>query len=176
MQTLTPTLKIATVADAEWLVDMARKVFFDTFETYYEPDVFHSYTDEAFTVAQFQKELVDPSATFVVAWEADTPTGYLKLKRNYLPEVLKGYQALEISRLYVDQQWHGRGIAQMLMNEALETAKRENYPHIWLGVWPPNARAIRFYEKYGFEIVGKHPFQMGDLLEEDLVMVRETKG
>ena len=41
---------------------------------------------------------------------------------------------------------------------------------VWLGVWNKNARAIRFYEKYGFEKRGTVTFDLASSLQEDDVM------
>jgi GNAT superfamily N-acetyltransferase len=47
----------------------------------------------------------------------------------------------EIHRIYVDEQWHGRGIAQELMSQVLAAAVRGNADHVWLGVWENSLRA-----------------------------------
>jgi ribosomal protein S18 acetylase RimI-like enzyme len=40
----------------------------------------------------------------------------------------------------------------------------------WLGVWEDNHRAIRFYEKNGFEKFDSHPFILGESKQTDLLM------
>jgi hemerythrin-like domain-containing protein len=44
---------------------------------------------------------------------------------------------------------------------------------VWLGVWDKNEKAIAFYQKNGFEIVGEHPFVMGNDRQNDFIMKRE---
>jgi ribosomal protein S18 acetylase RimI-like enzyme len=41
---------------------------------------------------------------------------------------------------------------------------------VWLGVNSQNAKAIRFYEKSGFERVGTKSFTLGNAVEHDFVM------
>ena len=43
---------------------------------------------------------------------------------------------------------------------------------LWLGVWGENRRAIRFYEKQGFGVVGRQSFVLGDDEQSDLVLAR----
>jgi len=43
-------------------------------------------------------------------------------------------------------------------------------------VWERNARAIAFYERWGFARVGSHPFKLGADEQTDLVMERPVKG
>lgn len=54
----------------------------------------------------------------------------------------------EIFWLYVLKEFHGKGVAQQLMNAGLE--RLNNYPQICLWVMKENKRAMRFYQKYGF--------------------------
>jgi len=44
---------------------------------------------------------------------------------------------------------------------ALDSAAAAGYSTLWRGVWDRNARAIAFYERWGFARVGSHPFQLG---------------
>ena len=36
---------------------------------------------------------------------------------------------------------------------ALEIAKSKSFKYVWLGVWEQNLKAIRFYEKNGFNVL-----------------------
>src|SRR5436305_271799 len=77
---------------------------------------------------------------------------------------------VELARFYVAHAWHGRGIAQALMDAVKNAAEVLGGKTLWLGVWERNARAIAFYEKCGFRTVGSHPFLVGSDLQTDLVM------
>ena len=44
---------------------------------------------------------------------------------------------------------------------------------MWLGVWEHNRRALAFYRKRGFKVVGAHIFQVGDDAQNDLLMARK---
>lgn len=59
----------------------------------------------------------------------------------------------EIFALYVLSEFYGKGVAQQLMNAGLERLK--SYQEICLWVLRENKRAIRFYEKCGFEPDGE---------------------
>jgi ribosomal protein S18 acetylase RimI-like enzyme len=59
------------------------------------------------------------------------------------------------------------------MRELLEAARGAGHETMWLGVWEHNERALAFYRKWGFEVVGEHIFQVGDDPQNDLLMVRQ---
>jgi ribosomal protein S18 acetylase RimI-like enzyme len=86
------------------------------------------------------------------------------------PPCVRGRRPGEIHRLYVEQFWHGKGIAQRLLAVLVERAFAAGADVVWLGVWERNPRAIRFYENAGFRTVGDHTFLLGTDPQRDLVM------
>ena len=78
--------------------------------------------------------------------------------------------AIELSKMYAHPAAHGSGIAGELMRATLDEAARGEASVVWLGVNQENARAIRFYEKHGFRIVGRKRFLVGDRWEHDYVL------
>ena len=79
---------------------------------------------------------------------------------------------VELERFYLDHAWHGRGVAASLMEAVIRVASACAGDTLWLGVWERNARAIRFYRKWGFERVGAQTFRLGADLQTDDVMRR----
>jgi ribosomal protein S18 acetylase RimI-like enzyme len=59
---------------------------------------------------------------------------------------------------------------QRCLVEAAARARRT----IWLGVWERNARAIGFYQRWHFTIVGSQSFQLGTDRQNDRVMARRV--
>ena len=81
--------------------------------------------------------------------------------------------AVELQRLYVDPRCQGKGVARKLFQRAVGIAREEGFGYMWLGVWENADWAQRTYERFGFKTVGSHPFEMGDVVHTDLVMVKE---
>jgi ribosomal protein S18 acetylase RimI-like enzyme len=89
---------------------------------------------------------------------------------------VEGPAPLELKRLYVARAWHGRGVAQALMDAALDAARARGARTLWLGVWERNPRAVAFYGKYGFTRVGEHTFLLGADPQTDWVLARPLEG
>jgi ribosomal protein S18 acetylase RimI-like enzyme len=85
---------------------------------------------------------------------------------------VKGPTPVEIWRFYVDRPWQGRGLAGRMMAEACAGARARGGETAWLAVWERNPRAIGFYRKCGFAVVGRQPFVLGGDVQTDLVMAR----
>ena len=93
----------------------------------------------------------------------------MKFKETYdNKKKKKKWKALELKRIYVLAGFHGKGIAQKLMDFFLDFATKKKYEAVWLGVWEHNIRAQKFYGKYGFEDSGyTHDFPIGSTPQTD---------
>lgn len=76
----------------------------------------------------------------------------------------------EIYAIYVLREYHGTGIAKQLLDEGLKLLK--GFESIILWVIEGNERAIRFYEKHGFQLDG-HTDSLK--LGSDLTILRMVK-
>jgi RimJ/RimL family protein N-acetyltransferase len=54
----------------------------------------------------------------------------------------------------------------------LDTAVRRGADELYLSVFTDNHRARRFYERHGFQPVGRYHFMVGDHADEDIIMRR----
>jgi ribosomal protein S18 acetylase RimI-like enzyme len=155
-------IRRATPDDAAALAELAARTFHDTFAEYNKAEDMDSYMSEAYGEARQRAEILDPSRITLVDDSESTLIAYAQL-RLALPEI-------EIGRFYVDRPWHGRRVAQSLMNAVIQLARNLGATRIWLGVWEHNRRAIAFYEKFGFRDCGSQPFLLGTDLQTDRVM------
>jgi ribosomal protein S18 acetylase RimI-like enzyme len=78
--------------------------------------------------------------------------------------------ALLLDQLYVLKEHHGAGIAQALMDWAFAEAGRRGAEELYLTVFVDNHRARRFYDRLGFEAVGRYDFMVGSHADEDIIM------
>jgi len=79
----------------------------------------------------------------------------------------------EICSLYLLEEYHNRGIGYGLMNAAVEELR--DYPRVALWVLEGNDRAIRFYERYGFEKDGTEANVMLGTPNKEIRMVFKRK-
>ena len=84
--------------------------------------------------------------------------------------------AMELQQIYVLRPWHGRGVAEGLMNCAIDTTRAEGAPEIYLTVFDHNIRAKRFYARHGFSEVGHCTFRLGDRVDDDRVWRKTLCG
>lgn len=81
---------------------------------------------------------------------------------------------MEVERIYVAGNHHGKKIGKKLLNFALDIAANKALNYVWLGVWEHNYNARGFYEHNGFKIFSSHEFLLGDDRQTDLLMKRDV--
>lgn len=156
-------------ADGPKLAAMARLCFTETFGPMYAPADLAAHLERMFGPGGLPAEIEDPMVRIMMAADGDAVAAYVKLAAMTLP-VDHPAGSLEIKQFYVLGPWQGAGIAPKLMDWAVSEARGAGAPAIFLSVWSENARAIAFYRRHGFEIVGEAPFTVGARTDIDPVM------
>ena len=167
-----PTIKKCSPDDARVIQEIGRQTFFETFHGTTSPENMQAYLEKAFNIEQLEKELSNPASEFFLLLADQEPAGYLKINTGQAQTENMGDDALEVERLYVKKPFQKHGFGRLLMNHALDIARRRRMKKVWLGVWEYNDNAIAFYKKMGFVLTGSHSFFVGDDEQTDLIMTR----
>jgi ribosomal protein S18 acetylase RimI-like enzyme len=165
-------VRYADSADNHLLAEVGAETFAGTFGPDNTPENMAAYLAASFSPALQAAELADPAVRFLIAERDGTVVGYAKLKFEPAPEAVGGARPMEICRLYARQAWIGQGIGARLMQACLDEAAAANCDRVWLDVWSRNPRAIAFYRRWGFEVVGSATFWVGNDPQDDYLMAR----
>ena len=152
------------------LQEIGRQTFYETFSQSNTEENMKNYLENSFSLSKITDELNDENAEFYFAKIGKKIIGYLKLNFGQSQTELKDDKALEIERIYVLKEFHGKKVGQILYDKAIEIAKQKNADYVWLGVWEENPRAINFYKKNGFVEFDKHIFKLGEDEQTDIMM------
>lgn len=158
------------IDDLETLRNLSIQTFKETFEEVNTEEDMQKYLDEKLSIEKLKTELENPNSEFYFAENNEEILGYLKLNFKDAQTEKLEENHFEIERIYVLKAFLGQKIGQILFDKAIEIGREKNLEYVWLGVWEENHRAIRFYEKNGFEIFGKHDFVLGEDVQTDLLM------
>lgn len=165
---MTATFRDATPDDAAALDRLFDTVFCDTFAHMYRKEDLDAFLS-GFGIGEWEARLRNPSHVFQIAEVDGVPAGYVKLGPMTLP-IEPNAPAMLLEQLYVLKEHHGAGIAQGLMDWALAKAAGRGAQELYLTVFTDNHRALRFYDRYGFEAVGRYDFMVGSQADEDIIM------
>lgn len=162
-------------ADVETLQKIGRQTFFETFAEANSKENMDKYLEEGFSKEKLISELEDENTEFYFATLNNEVIGYLKLNFGDSQTELKNDKALEIERIYVLKEFHGKKVGQILYEKAIKVARDKKSEFVWLGVWEKNERAISFYKKNGFVEFDKHIFTLGNDQQTDIMMKLELR-
>ncbi len=133
-----------------------------------------AYIRTELTEARFGAHLAEH--VLLVVDDPDAPgelLGYSMLCLVDPPVPVPGRDPIELKRIYADPAAIGTGVGAALMRASLRRAAEMGRASVWLGTNQTNQRAIRFYQRFGFQIVGERLFQVGGTTEADFVLARE---
>ncbi|MFK8185316.1 MAG: N-acetyltransferase family protein [Phormidesmis sp.] len=171
------TIRRAKPDDAAALASLAKRTFQDTFGTEDNLADMALYCTESFSAEVQRQEILDENYVTLLAEVEGQLVAFAQVRLQSPKDCVSAAYASktcpsELYRLYVAKVWHGQGVAQAVMAEVVAVAAQAGVDCLWLGVWEHNPRAIAFYRKCGFTVVGEHIFQFGSDSQRDLVMLR----
>ena len=152
------------------LQQIGRQTFSETFAESNSADNMAKYLAEAYAYEKLNEELNNPNSFFYFAMLDEKVIGYLKLNMGGSQTELKDNDAVEIERIYVLKDFHGKKVGQILFDKAITIAKELQVAYVWLGVWEENKKALQFYTKNGFVEFDQHVFVLGDEAQTDIMM------
>lgn len=157
-------------ADIEQLRDISILTFTETFSSLNSAENMSHYLANSLSLSKLTHELNNTDSEFYFAMLDSNIIGYLKLNTGPAQTELKTANSLEIERIYVLKEYHGKKAGQFLYEKAIAIARQKQVDFVWLGVWEENHRAMSFYRKNGFVEFDKHPFKLGDDEQTDIMM------
>lgn len=164
-------IRAASTEDAGLLAELGARTFIDAFGADNNPEDLDLYVTQAFSETKMLAELKEPTARFFIAFDESQAVGYTKLRAINSPPCVSDPDPIELERIYVDQHCVGKGVGAALMKKSIEAGRSAGFKTIWLGVWKKNDKAVGFYKKWGYKIVGEHEFVVGKDVQDDHIMM-----
>ncbi len=162
----------ASQADASNLAELAARTFRDTYALISDPVEVEDYIRTNFTPKLLEQQIADDAASFLLGSIANQFIGYARVRLSVAPACVAGPAPIELSRLYLEQAFHGRGYGSALMRASLREARARNGQTLWLSVYSENIKARAFYVAMGFVEIGAREFLFGGRIYNDPVMSR----
>ncbi|HEX8561936.1 MAG TPA: GNAT family N-acetyltransferase [Flavobacterium sp.] len=112
-----------------------------------------NYNDEAIF-----REIGDPDNLYNIIYYDKTAIGFSKLILNAKHANISEENVAKLDRIYLLNEFQGLKLGYELLRYNVDLAKLNDQAGIWLYTWIGNEKAIRFYAKCGFKIIGSHRF------------------
>lgn len=158
-----PTVREATPTDIAALSALARETYTAAFGRSMSAEDLATQLRDTRSESYFTAAL--RTDAILVAFVDAALAGYIQLCGQ------PANDNVEINAIYVAQPMQGQGIGTALLEAAANHSRIAEARQITLDVWQENPRAIAFYQRHGFTIVGQRDFRVGGrTLGTDLVM------
>lgn len=121
--------------------------------------------DRMYSIAALENQVNNQQHHFIIASDGATDLGFASYELHYRQQ-----PQTKIHKIYVLPAAQGKGIGKLLMDKVAETALANNNSHLLLNVNRFN-KAIDFYKRTGFEVIGEEDIDIGNgFLMEDYIM------
>lgn len=150
----------ATIQDSKQLAQLAKASFLPAHGHSAPKEDVDMYVSGNFNETTFIKEISNPESHYYLIYYDKKLAGYSKITLNTPNKNRTSNNITCLSRLYVLKEFYGLQLGKALFHFNLELAKQHQQQGIWLHVWVENQRAIHFYTKMGFKIVGSYDFRI----------------
>ena len=122
----------------------------------------NAYVANNFKESDFIEELESAENEYYLLEYENETAGYSKIIFNKSCKDITAKNITYMSRLYLLEEFYGLGLGKKLFDFNVALCKENNQAGIWLNVWVENKKAIQFYEKAGFKIIGKSDFKISE--------------
>ncbi|QXP54009.1 GNAT family N-acetyltransferase [Cellulophaga sp. HaHa_2_1] len=152
----------ATTEDSRLLSEIGKEAFLQTHGRSAPEKDIAAFTAKYYTETAFFDELNNPNNIYYLIYSNDDLAGYSKIAFNQTHPNISEKNITKLDRIYLLQEFHGQNLGTALFNHNVALSKKENQLGLWLYVWTENEKALRFYKKSGFKIVGSHDYQISE--------------
>jgi ribosomal protein S18 acetylase RimI-like enzyme len=152
----------ASEKDFQLLSEIATLTFIESHGSSAKQEDINIYVTEKYNENIFKEELSDAKNIYHIIYYVNNPAGYSKIifDTSYPNSKIKNIAKLE--RLYLLKEFYNLKLGSALFHCNIDLSKRNHQMGMWLYVWKENERAVNFYKKNGFVIIGSHDFKISE--------------
>jgi diamine N-acetyltransferase len=152
----------ANVEHSQLLSEIAKLSFIESHGNCAKTEDVNIYVNEKYNNNVFKEELTDQKNIYHIIYNDKRPAGYSKIIFNspYTGSEIKNITKLE--RIYLLKEFYDLKLGLELFEFNISLSKRNDQTGMWLYVWKENHRAINFYKRSGFIIIGSHNFKISE--------------
>ena len=121
-------------------------------------EIMNEFLERNYNSDAIREELNDINNIYYIINYNDKPVGFSKIILNAKHPNIVAENVTKLDRIYLLKEFYGLKLGLELLNFNIELSGNNKQSGMWLYVWIGNDRAINFYLKAGFTIIGSHKF------------------
>ena len=152
----------ATTQDSEAISQIGKIAFEESHKDSCSAQDIASFIKEYYNPNAIHEELKDPKNIYHVLSYDGKPAGFSKIILDFEHANIAQKNVAKLDRIYFLKAYYGMKLGHDLLEFNVELCKASNQSGIWLFTWTGNLRAVNFYQKIGFQIIGHHLYKITD--------------
>lgn len=121
-------------------------------------EVMNEFLERNYNSDAIKEELNDIKNIYYIINYNDKAVGFSKIIFNAKHPNIVTENVTKLDRIYLLKEFYGLKLGLELLNFNIGLARNNGQSGMWLYTWIGNSRAIDFYLKAGFTIIGSHKF------------------
>lgn len=120
------------------------------------------FLDAHYNEAAIKEELRNEKHIYHIIYYKEQPVGFSKMVYNMEHPNLPQRPLTKLDRIYLLSEYYDLKLGRELLQQNIALSKQNGQAGMWLFTWQDNHRAVNFYKKAGFGIVGEHWFKVSE--------------
>ena len=150
----------ATIEHSELIAEIGKQSFLESHGNSASMEDVNHFIIKTYNKKAICKEFENPKVRYHIIYFKDKVVGFSKIELNTSNKDITDLIVTKLDRLYLLNEYYGQKLGSKLFDFNIQLSKKYNQKGIWLAVWVENQRAINFYTKKGFKIVGEYNFKI----------------
>ena len=127
-----------------------------------KPEDINYFIAQKYNPETFAGELINPRNNYNLVYYQNRLAGFSNIIYNFPYADSKMEGVAKLDRIFILKEFYDLKLGYQLFELNRNLAIKNNQKGIWLYVWNENERAIKFYKKNGFEIIGHFDYKISE--------------
>lgn len=156
------SIRKATPADAAIIAEIGKQSFIESHGSSAATADIDEYVAKKYTVPVVAEQLADAGNIIHLIYYDGRVAGYSKINLNTGNEHIAEQNITCLDRLYLLKEFYDLKLGAQLFEYNVAISNQAGQKGIWLYTWVGNTRAISFYARAGFKVIGKTDFKISE--------------
>jgi len=148
----------ATERDCNSIVNIGKISVEEAHKGSSSAEVMNEFLERHYNDDAIKEELNDINNIYHIIHYNDQPAGFSKIILNDGHPNIAVENVTKLDRIYLLKEFYDLKLGLKLLNFNIELSRDNNQLGMWLYAWIGNNRAVDFYLKAGFTVIGSHNY------------------
>jgi len=152
----------ANATHSEFIARIGEQTFFESHGHSASKEDIESYISKTYNKEAILEEFNKEKVLYHLIYCDGDIAGFSKIELVTTNKNIADLNITKLDRIYLLEGFHGKQIGTRLFQFTIELSKKQYQNGIWLAVWTENQKAVNFYQKMDFKVVGAFDFKISE--------------